>query len=228
MTPVLIITGTDTEIGKTVTTAAVAAALASQGQRVAMVKIAQTGLSGDEEGDAQTVARLAGVVVREFVRLPEPLAPDVAARRAGVTIPSVADHAAALAELCRSGDFDVVLAEGSGGLLVNLDADGGNIGDLGKLLSNNGIRAGYVVVCRSGLGTLNHTQLTLEALEHRGGDLIGVVIGSSPRDPDLATRTNLEELRRIAGGPLLGSIPADAGILAPAEFRAAAPSWVTL
>ncbi len=228
MTPVLIITGTDTEIGKTVTTTAIAAALASRGQRVVMVKLAQTGVVGDEEGDAGFVARLAGVETREFVRLPEPLAPDVAARRAAVAIPTVADHARSLAELSESGDFDVILAEGSGGLLVNLDADGGSIGDLGNALQGNGVRSGYVVVCRSGLGSLNHTQLTLEALERRGGDLVGVVIGSVPAEPDLATRTNVEELHRIAGGRVLGSVPAGAGALDPADFRAQAPAWVTL
>lgn len=228
MTPVLIITGTDTEIGKTITTAAVAAALASQGQRVVMVKLAQTGVTGDDEGDAQIVARLAGVDVREHVRLPDPLAPDVAARIAGVRIPTVADHALALAELCRSGEYDVVLAEGSGGLLVNLDAEGASIGDLGKALADNEIRAGYIVVCRAGLGTLNHTQLTLEALERRGGDLVGIVVGSAPTDPDLATRTNVEELRRIAGGRLLGSVPAEAGGTDPADFRDQAPGWITL
>lgn len=228
MTPVLIITGTDTEIGKTITTAAIAAALTAQGQRVLMVKLAQTGVTAGEDGDAATVAHLAGVPTQEFVRLPEPLAPDVAARRAGVVIPPVTDHAHRLAELSQSGQFDVVLAEGSGGLLVNLDLAGANLGDLANALRDNGIRAGFVVVCRAGLGTLNHTQLTLEALARRGGELVGVVIGAAPADPDLAAETNIEPLRRLSGGLLLGSVPAGAGELDPAQFRAGAPSWIEL
>ena len=81
-TPVLVITGTDTEVGKTVATAVIAAALAARGQRVLAIKLAQTGVGENEDGDAQTIARLAGVEVDEHLRLPDPLAPDVAAELA--------------------------------------------------------------------------------------------------------------------------------------------------
>ena len=82
--PVLMITGTGTEVGKTVTTAAVAAAALAAGRSVAVLKAAQTGVRPDERGDADEVARLAGVrTATELARYPEPLAPGTAARRAG-------------------------------------------------------------------------------------------------------------------------------------------------
>ncbi|NEB60938.1 AAA family ATPase, partial [Streptomyces diastaticus] len=82
--PVLVITGTGTEVGKTVVTAAVAATALAGGRSVAVLKAAQTGVGPDEAGDAQEAARLAGdVTVAEVARFPEPLAPGTAARRAG-------------------------------------------------------------------------------------------------------------------------------------------------
>lgn len=226
--PVICISGTDTEIGKTVATAAVAAALSGRGQRVIAVKPTQTGLAPGEPGDAEEVARLSGVDVREYVRLPEPLAPDIAARRAGVALPTVAEHAARIADLARSGDYDVVLVEGAGGLLVRLDAVGGTLADLATALAHDGVRAGFALVVRAGLGTLNHTALTLEALEARGLDLVGVIVGSMPDTPDLAAETNLEQLRDLADGRWIGAIPQGAAGLEPWAFGRAAADWLVL
>lgn len=226
--PVIVVTGTDTEVGKTVATAAIAAALTAQGQRVLAIKPTQTGLAPGEPGDADEVARLAEVPVREFVRLPEPLAPDVAARRAGVALPTVGEHAAAVADLARSGEYDVVLVEGAGGLLVRLDADGGTLADLANELVRDGVRAGFAVVVRAGLGTLNHTALTLEALNSRHLDLVGIIVGSVSEDPDLAAQTNVEQLREMADGRLLGSLPEHAAALDPEDFRQTADNWLLL
>ncbi len=226
--PVIAVTGTDTEVGKTVATAAIAAALTGRGQRVIAVKPTQTGLTEGEPGDADEVARLAGVQVREFSRSPEPPAPDVAARRAGVSLPTMAEHASQIAQLARSGEWDVVLVEGSGGVLVRLDADGGTLADLAVELSNQGVRAGFAVVVRSGLGTLNHTALTLEALRHRDLDLVGVIVGSQPTCPNCAEKTNVDQLRDLADGLLLGQIPENAAALEPQEFRRRTADWLEL
>lgn len=226
--PVLVITGTDTEVGKTVTTAAIAAALGARGQRVLMIKLVQTGVGPDDEGDAQTVARLADVEVDEHVRLPDPLAPDVAAEIAGETLPLVSDHAQRVSEHAATGRYDVVLVEGSGGLLVHLDSEGATLADLATPLEAKGIRVGHIVVSRAGLGTLNHTALTLEALRVRGLDVVGVVVGAAPSHPDLAERTNVDQLRKLADGQLLGAVPAGAGVLDPAEFRRRAAGWIRL
>ncbi|MBO1765462.1 dethiobiotin synthase [Allobranchiibius sp. GilTou38] len=226
--PVICISGTDTEIGKTIATAAIAAALTGHGQRVVAVKPTQTGLAPGEPGDADEVARLTDVDVREYVRLPEPLAPDIAARRAGVSLPTVAEHAARVADLTRSGEYDVVLVEGAGGLLVRLDADGGTLADLATALGRDGVRAGFAIVVRAGLGTLNHTALTLEALEARGLDLVGLIVGSLSETPDLAAETNLDQLRDLADDRWIGTIPAGASRLEPRVFRRAAADWLVL
>ncbi|MER7407407.1 dethiobiotin synthase [Streptomyces sp. NPDC000070] len=217
---VLVITGTGTEVGKTVVTAAVAAAALAAGRSVAVLKAAQTGVRPDEPGDAAEVARLAGAVTTaELARYPEPLAPATAARRAGrapVHPHEVAEAAAKLAT-----EHDLVLVEGAGGLLVRFDPAGGTLADAARLLS-----APVLVVASAGLGTLNTTELTGRELRSRGLDLAGIVIGSWPAAPDLASRCNLADLPDVAGAPLLGSVPAGSGALSPAAFRAAAPHWL--
>ncbi|MFI6856486.1 dethiobiotin synthase [Streptomyces sp. NPDC050416] len=217
---VLVITGTGTEVGKTVVTAAVAATALASGRSVAVLKPAQTGVRPDEPGDAAEVARLAGAVTTaELARYPEPLAPATAARRAGrapVHPQEVAEAAAKLAT-----EHDLVLVEGAGGLLVRFDPAGGTLADAARLLS-----APVLVVVSAGLGTLNTTELTARELRSRGLDPAGIVIGSWPAAPDLASRCNLADLPDVAGAPLLGSVPAGSGALAPAAFRAAAPQWL--
>jgi dethiobiotin synthetase len=79
-----------------------------------------------------------------------------------------------------------------------------------------------LVVTQPGLGTLNHTALTLEALDRRRLGLAGVVIGAWPADPDLAERANLTDLEVVAGRPLAGAIAAGAGRLNRKDFLAAA------
>ncbi|MEU3215763.1 dethiobiotin synthase [Streptomyces sp. NPDC006971] len=216
---VLVVTGTDTEIGKTVVTAAVAAAW--RDRRIAVLKPAQTGLAPGEPGDAAEVARLAGghVTAVELARYPEPLAPATAARRAG--LPPVRPYEIAEAAGKLATEHDVVLIEGAGGLLVRFDDTGSTLADAARLLS-----APVLVVARAGLGTLNATALTSEALRARELECLGVVVGSMPAEPDLAARCNVADLPVAAGAPLLGAVPAGAGALAPADFRAAAGSWL--
>ncbi|WP_255307921.1 dethiobiotin synthase [Streptomyces marincola] len=217
---VLVVSGTGTEVGKTVVTAAVAAVAAAAGRSVAVLKPAQTGLGPGEPGDAATAARLAGpVTVCELARFPEPLAPATAARRAGLPPVRPADAAKAAQELAH--DHDLVLVEGAGGLLVRFDDMGGTLADTAALLG-----APVLLVVAAGLGTLNATALTAEALAHRGLRCHGLVIGSSPAAPDLAARCNLTDLPAVAGAPLLGAVPAGAGALAPAAFRDRAAGWL--
>ncbi|MFJ5723768.1 dethiobiotin synthase [Streptomyces sp. NPDC093149] len=217
---VLVVTGTGTEIGKTIVTAAVAAAC--RDRAVAVLKPAQTGLAPGEPGDAAEVVRLAGghVTAVELARFPDPLAPDTAARRAG--LPPVRPYEIAEAAGKLAAEHDLVLIEGAGGLLVRFDEEGATLADAARLLA-----APVVVVTPAGLGTLNTTALTAEALRARGLECLGVVVGSMPAEPDLAARCNLEDLPVVADAPLLGVVPAGAGALAPADFRSRAGSWLT-
>ncbi|GAA1858603.1 dethiobiotin synthase [Myceligenerans crystallogenes] len=217
---VVVVTGTCTGVGKTVVTAALAAAALAAGRSVAVVKPAQTGVSGDEPGDVHEVARLAGdVTVHEHARYPEPLAPATAARRAGLRPVRAGDVAREIRRLART--HDLVLVEGAGGLLVRFDDDGGTLADLATLLG-----APVVLVAAAGLGTLNATALTAEALRHRGLTCAGVVIGSMPAEPDLASRCNVADLPVVAGAPLIGVVPERAGALPPETFRARAATWL--
>ncbi|MFI1854335.1 dethiobiotin synthase [Streptomyces sp. NPDC020480] len=218
--PVLVITGTGTEIGKTVTTAAIAAAALAGGRSVAVLKPAQTGVRADEPGDAAEVTRLAGAVTQaELARYPDPLAPATAARRAGRPAVRPADVAEAAGKL--AAEHDLVLVEGAGGLLVRFDEEGTTLADAARLLD-----APVLVVVQAGLGTLNTTALTAEALRARGLHCPGIVIGSWPTAPGLADRCNVAELPGEAGAPLLGAVPQGAAALPPAGFRAAAPGWL--
>lgn len=218
--PILVITGTGTEVGKTVTTAAVAATAMGAGRSVAVLKAAQTGVGPHESGDAEETARLAGgVTTAELARYPDPLAPATAARRAArppVRPQEIAEAAAKLAT-----EHDLVLVEGAGGLLVRFDETGGTLADAAELMT-----APVLVVASAGLGTLNTTELTARELRSRRLDLLGVVIGSWPAAPDLASRCNVADLPEVAGAPLLGAVPTGAGALAPADFRAEAPGWL--
>lgn len=210
---VLFVTGTGTGVGKTVVTAAVAA-LARQRGSVTVVKPGQTGMADDEPGDLADVVRLAGdVQTVELVRYPDPLSPAAAARLSG----RAPLDPALLYDVVLRASSDLVLVEGAGGLLVRFDEDGTTLADLAR-----GLRAPVLVVVDPGLGTLNHTALTLEALAHRGLELEGLVLGSWPDDPDLAMRCNLRDLETLAARPLLGALPAGAGALPRADFLAAA------
>ncbi|MEV4316432.1 dethiobiotin synthase [Actinocrispum sp. NPDC049592] len=202
---VIVITGTSTGVGKTIVTSAIAAVAMAEGRRVAVIKAAQAGLEPDGTGDLDVVRRLAApTTTRELARYLEPLAPATAARRSGMPTVRPADIAAAAVELEES--HELVLVEGAGGLLVRFDDDGATIADAAWAMG-----VPVVIVAQAGLGTLNHTALTAEVLLRRGINTVGVVVGSWPADPDLATRCNVEDLPVAAGAPLLGVLPEGAG-----------------
>ncbi|TDC65336.1 ATP-dependent dethiobiotin synthetase BioD [Micromonospora sp. KC207] len=217
--PVLI-TGTDTEVGKTVVTAAVTAAAQAAGLRVAVVKPGQTGTATGDPGDVDTVTRLAAPLTgRTLASYPDPLAPLAAARVA--QLEPLELYAAVDAIREEADKHDLVLVEGAGGLLVPMglrpSGDAWTMADLAVSLG-----APAVVVARAGLGTLNHTALTLEALERRAVPA-GVMIGAWPAEPELVHWANLTELVPH----LLGALPAGAGAMDPGVFRRSAPGWLT-
>ena len=213
---ILVVTGTGTEVGKTITTAALAALALADGASVAVVKPAQTGVAPGEPGDLADVARLAGdVTCVEYARYPDPLAPATAARRAGLDPIDLDEVAAGVRSLAAT--HDLVLVEGAGGLLVRFDEVGTNLGHLAMEL-----KAPVLVVAAAGLGTLNATALTCEALRVRGLTCLGVVVGSFPAEPDLASASNLADLSEVADAPLLGVLPEGLGAATTADFLSAA------
>ena len=111
-----------------------------------------------------------------------------------------------------------MLVEGSGGLLVRLDSRGGTLADVGTALRYRGTSCGVLLVARAGLGTLNHTALTLEALGSKGLSCAGLIIGSWPAQPGAAEVSNRGALQRLA--PVRAALPAGAGTLSPTDFAA--------
>jgi len=215
---VLFVTGTGTEVGKTVVTAAVAALA---GPRAAVLKPGQTGVAPGEPGDVAEVTRLAGPVTAvELARYPEPLAPDTAARRSGLPPVGPKQVAEAVAELAQR--HDLVLVEGAGGLLVRYDDEGHTLADMALATADLGLSVQVLLVASAGLGTLNTTALSAEALRSRGLELHGVVVGSWPAEPDLASRCNLADLPSVAGAPLLGVLPHGAAAEGGTPFRSLA------
>ncbi|MFW0792931.1 dethiobiotin synthase [Gordonia sp. CPCC 205515] len=217
---VLAVTGTSTDVGKTIVTAALVAAATSANLAAAVCKPAQTGVAPGEPGDLAVIEALAGpVATAECVRYPEPLAPDTAARRAGMAPLALPAAVGAVRDLAAA--HDVVFVEGAGGVLVRL-AD-----DLTLLDLAGAVDAEVIVVVPAGLGSLNHTELTVDAIRARGLTPAGLVIGSWPAEPDLAMTCNRTDLPRLTGVPIVGAIPAGAGCLSPETFRSQAPDWFT-
>jgi dethiobiotin synthetase len=212
---VLVVTGTGTGVGKTVVTAAIAALARARGWSVVVVKPVQTGVAPGEAGDLAEVARLTGVgSTVELARYAAALSPAAAARIAGE--PPV-DVGGIVQRIRDESTSDLVLVEGAGGLLVRYDDEGSTIASVAYET-----KAPLVVVTEPGLGTLNSTALTLEAMAHRGLQLAGLVIGAWPAEPDLACRSNIRDLEMLAARPLDGALPAGAARLSPAAFAAMA------
>ncbi len=219
------VTGTDTGVGKTVTTAALVVALRNHGFTPYVIKPAQTGVGPDEPGDLDEIRRLVGAVAgHEGARLPAALAPDAAARLAGVELPDIRVQRDAI--LAASIEHEVVV-EGAGGILVRLGTTW-TLLDLAQAVSHAGRQVAFLVVARAGLGTLNHTALTVQAIALRELYAAGLVIGSWPSDPDLAAEQNLRDLPMMTGIPVVGRIPDGAGALSAAEFCAGSPDWLIL
>lgn len=202
----LLVTGTDTGVGKTLVTATVAVALRARGLGVDVAKPVETGcatIDGDlYPEDAATLASAAEsaepIATVCPYRFPDPLAPMLAAARAGATI----DVAALVRGLAaRAARVELLLMEGAGGLLVPLTAHA-TWADLTQALD-----APVLLVVGSRLGAVNHALLTLEALARRKLRTVGYVVSRIGPDDDPAVATNAALLRELTTAPCLGEIP---------------------
>ncbi|HST48140.1 dethiobiotin synthase, partial [Jatrophihabitans sp.] len=213
---VLVVTGTGTGVGKTVTTAALAACGLRAGRRVAVVKPVQTGVRTGEPGDLAEVGLLTGLAdLHEYVRFSEPLAPATAARRAGESGPDLAELADRIAGLA---DRDLVLIEGAGGALVRFNDRDETICTLATELRRLNRQVRVVLVTGSALGALHDAAATAAALRSRSLDPDALVVGDWPAEPGLAERCNLVDLAGYGGAPVEGVLPHGAAELAPAAF----------
>jgi dethiobiotin synthetase len=216
----ILVTGTDTEVGKTVVSCALARALVRKGLRVLAIKPVESGTGEDPAPDEDGV-RLARATGQEnpaaaLVRLRTPVAPPVAADLDGVRL----DHVAwceAIRDL--GGSNDIVLVEGAGGLLSPLTWES-TARDLAVDLG-----AEALVVAPDALGCLNHVLMTLEILEAAGVPLLGVVF-SALTAPDDSTGKNAEALRRFSGLSRIASLPRLDDPDAAADHLADVANWL--
>jgi len=194
---IVLVTGTDTGVGKTIV-AAWLAWLTPRSQRVALVKAVQTGADPRVDGDeAFYRAALAGhpITMTTLATFPEPMAPSIAARRAGKRIRG-GELASSCIEIAQ--DHDLTIVEGSGGLMVPIDEDT-SFADFAGALG-----ATLVLVIRPGLGTLNHTTLTLEAAARRNISIEMLVCNGLAAKPGTVEIENLRFFRdHYPGIPLI-------------------------
>lgn len=186
----LFVTGTDTGVGKTRVTAALTAYGAQQGLRIAALKPVESGVSEHVGSDADLLGRAGVTSANWLYRYELPLAPKVAAARQAATPPDrlrirawVNDH---------GQTADRVLVEAAGGWLVPLAADL-LVADLAADLC-----LPVLVVARPSLGTINHTLLTLAAVQARGCSLAGFLISNASQTPGDVIESNVEEIARVA------------------------------
>lgn len=201
------ITGTDTGVGKTWIAAGLTAVLRRWGLAACYFKPVQSGCP-EENGrliptDALFAKELAGLdeplELLTPITLRLPLAPGVAAVREGVKV-DLERISQARKEL--AGRYNILVTEGAGGLYVPLTATNFLVLDMVRWL-----RLPLIVVARAGLGTINHTALTVKAAQHTGLPVAGVVINRYPERPSLAEETNPEVIAAITETPILGKVP---------------------
>jgi dethiobiotin synthetase len=190
------VTGTGTEVGKTVVAAAIARTLAADGERVAVYKPAMSGLEAGGESDAALLRRAAASAQSEEeiapYRYDPPVSPHLGAALAGETI-----EPSRLVRLARAAarEADQLVCEGVGGLLVPLTL-GYLIRDLARELE-----LPLVIAASPSLGTINHTLLTIEGARAVGLEPELVVLTPWPARPTAVERSNRNAIQRLAGVP---------------------------
>ena len=208
----LFVTGTDTGVGKTVLTAGIVLALRARGHSVGVAKPIQSGARADDpDGDAMLLKRWTGASESAEEIAPyafaAPLAPLVAAELEGRAV----DRADAVAAVRRVAErYEAVVVEGAGGFLVPVGKDWA-IADLAAALG-----LPLLVVARAGLGTVNHTALTVLAARRLGLEPVGVIL-NGPGDE--SSPDNARLIARLAGVPVLGHTPLLEGELTGERLR---------
>jgi dethiobiotin synthetase len=196
-TPGVFVTGTGTEVGKTVVAATIARTLAEEGKRVAVFKPAVTGLEEEGETDHALLRRASGSAQSEEeiapYRYDPPASPHLAAALAGEEIDPARLREAAKAA---AADADAIVCEGVGGLLVPLSPT--------YLVRDLAADLGYpiVVVATPGLGTINHTLLTIEAALAGRLEVAAVVLNPWPAEPNEIEQSNRETIAAMTDGPV--------------------------
>ena len=220
----LFVTGTDTSVGKTVLAAAICAALAGRGATVSAFKPVVTGLDdppGEWPPDHELLASAAsaGQAPDEVApwRFGPAVSPHLAAELAGTALepPRLVEAARAAATA-----GDVLVCEGVGGLLVPLAPDY-SVRDFAVELA-----LPVLVAARPGLGTINHTLLTIEAARAAGLSVAGVAMTPWPAEPSAIERSNRETVARLGGVPVAARPPTSPDTLVQAGAGLPLDDWL--
>jgi dethiobiotin synthetase len=195
----LFVTATDTGVGKTIVASAIAATLADRNERASVFKPAVTGLADVDAPLPDHELLLASARSYQSAddvapyRFDAPVSPHLAAELAGVPVqPGRLLNAARRA----AAGTDALIVEGVGGLMVPLSA--------GYLVRDFAVDLGLplLIVARPGLGTINHSLLSLEAARAANLDVAGVVLTPWPEEPGDVERSNLETISRLGRIPV--------------------------
>ena len=206
------ITGTDTDVGKTIVAGGLAALYKKQGLNVGVMKPIATGckrVNNRLVSDDAVFLKLSAEIEDEYelinpINFEQPLAPIVAARLSNTKIDTDKINTA-YDTLCERHEY--IIVEGIGGLLVPID-EYYFIVDLATEME-----LPLIVVCRPTLGTINHTLLTVSYAREHGLEVKGIVVNESAENCDaVVKKTNIEEIKRLTGLPVLGIIPFDKGM----------------
>lgn len=213
----IFVTGTDTGVGKTFFTCGLARWLRSYGYNVGVMKPAETGcelrdgeLFAEDAWRLKQAAECAQPIEKICpYRLPEPLAPSIAAERAGIRIDI--DHLLTVVEEIR-GAHDITLIEGAGGLMVPL-LPSYTFADFARVA-----KLPVIVVAANKLGAINHLLLSLEHASCNGLTLLGYVLNRISDEVSLAAETNREVLAGLTGVACLGELPYHRAGIEPADM----------
>jgi dethiobiotin synthetase len=212
MTRGFFITGTDTGVGKTIIAGAVILVIRSLGLRVCGMKPIETGcIKAESRFKDRVLETSGGMFLKKIadmddainsvapIRLENPLAPFPASEIEGIPV-DIEKIKRAYAELSKK--YDAVVVEGIGGLLVPIQRDYFVL-DLAK---DFGLP--IIIVSRPGIGTINHTLLTVNYAMKEGLNVAGIILNySRPPENTLAEETNPEVIRQISPVPILGVFP---------------------
>ncbi|MBO1579010.1 dethiobiotin synthase [Bacillus sp. XF8] len=197
------ITATDTEVGKTVVTGALAGVFRNRGYNIGVYKPLQSGhIDSNPDGDAARLKVASGVTTETDRICPysieEPLAPRLAMQRAGRTV-KLAQITAHYNELMT--EFDSLLVEGAGGLAVPYTEDA-LVVDFAKEL-----KLPLIIVARPALGTVNHTVLTIAYAKANGLAVAGVILSGCKECEKERVQENQEMIEELSGVPVVGLLP---------------------
>ncbi|MDH3976192.1 MAG: dethiobiotin synthase [Deltaproteobacteria bacterium] len=198
----LFITGTDTAVGKTVVAAALAMCLKKKGRNAGVMKPLQSG----PDGDADILMEAAGIDDDRSLVVPyefrEPVAPTLAARLEGIEI-ELDLIKSSYGEL--ASRHEVMLVEGAGGIMVPIIEEGKESYLFSDLAAELELKT--IIVAGAGLGTVNHTLLTIDHARNKGLHILGVIINGYPQNPGLSEKNNPQMIESLSGVPVLSVLP---------------------